>query len=155
MIVKLRRGSQRYPDLSLRQPYVVIGIESDDYRILNDVRRYLYPHSLFRMIDAHEPEDWISAYGEYGEHYAYPVALNAARLFRGLLRRQVKGCKNVLAGGESTPRRLPMPPSAEAIARRAEQGKDVSHYFTNRGRMMKPIEPIPRRASTLTSQPLC
>ncbi len=41
-------------------------------------------------------------------------------------------------------RKLPSPPSAEAIARLAEQGKDVSRYFTNRGRMMHPVEPIRR-----------
>jgi len=40
-------------------------------------------------------------------------------------------------------RRLPAPP-AEAIARLAERGKDVSHYFTNRGRMMKPIGTVQR-----------
>lgn len=32
--------------------------------------------------------------------------------------------------------------SAEAIARPAEQGKDVSRYFTNRGRMMEPIQRV-------------
>jgi hypothetical protein len=31
------------------------------------------------------------------------------------------------------------PASADAIARLAEQGKDVSRYFTNRGRMMEPL----------------
>jgi hypothetical protein len=31
-------------------------------------------------------------------------------------------------------------PSAESIARLADQGKDVSRYFTNRGRMMPPIQ---------------
>ena len=41
-------------------------------------------------------------------------------------------------------RSLSIPPSAETIARRAEQGQDVSHYFTNRGRMMNPIESIRR-----------
>jgi len=29
--------------------------------------------------------------------------------------------------------------SAEAIARLAEQGKNVSRFFTNRGRMMAPL----------------
>ena len=59
MIVKLRRASKRYPDLSLRLPCVVVVIESDDYRILNDAGRpYLYPRSLFRVVDAHEPEGW-------------------------------------------------------------------------------------------------
>jgi hypothetical protein len=32
--------------------------------------------------------------------------------------------------------------SAEAIARLAEQGKDVSRFFTNRGRMMAPIQRV-------------
>lgn len=34
------------------------------------------------------------------------------------------------------------PVSAEAIARIAEQGKDVSRYFTNKGRMMAPIQRV-------------
>jgi len=32
--------------------------------------------------------------------------------------------------------------SAEAIARLAEQGNDVSGFFTNRGRMMAPIQRV-------------
>jgi hypothetical protein len=34
------------------------------------------------------------------------------------------------------------PVSAEAIARLAERGKDVSRYFTNRGRMMEPVQRV-------------
>ena len=34
------------------------------------------------------------------------------------------------------------PASAEAIARLADDGKDVSHFFTNRGRMMGPIQRV-------------
>ena len=37
-------------------------------------------------------------------------------------------------------RRKPMP--AEAIARLADQGKDVSRFFTNRGRMHGPIQRV-------------
>lgn len=33
-------------------------------------------------------------------------------------------------------------PSTEAIARLADQGKDVSRYFTNRGKMMQPIQRV-------------
>jgi len=33
-------------------------------------------------------------------------------------------------------------PSAESIALRAERGEDVSRYFTNRGRMMQPIQRV-------------
>lgn len=34
------------------------------------------------------------------------------------------------------------PISAEAIARLADQGKDVSRFFTNKGRMMQPIQRV-------------
>ena len=34
------------------------------------------------------------------------------------------------------------PVSAEVIANLAERGKDVSKYFTNRGRMMPPIQRV-------------
>ena len=32
--------------------------------------------------------------------------------------------------------------SAEAIARQADRGKDVSRFFTNSGRMMEPIQRV-------------
>jgi hypothetical protein len=32
--------------------------------------------------------------------------------------------------------------SAESIAKKAERGEDVSRYFTNRGKMMQPIQRI-------------
>lgn len=32
--------------------------------------------------------------------------------------------------------------SAESIAQMADQGKDVSRYFTNRGRMIQPIQRV-------------
>jgi len=32
--------------------------------------------------------------------------------------------------------------SAEEIAKRAHEGKDVSHYFTNKGKMMPPIQRV-------------
>jgi hypothetical protein len=33
-------------------------------------------------------------------------------------------------------------PSAESIAQMAEKGNDISRYFTNRGRMMQPIQRV-------------
>ena len=33
-------------------------------------------------------------------------------------------------------------PSAESIARAADRGEDVSRFFTNRGRMMRPIQRV-------------
>ena len=34
------------------------------------------------------------------------------------------------------------PVSADAIARLADQGKDVTHFFTGKGRMMSPIQRV-------------
>jgi hypothetical protein len=39
-------------------------------------------------------------------------------------------------------RKTRRPISAEAIARRAEAGKDVSGFFTNRGRLMQPVQRV-------------
>src|SRR5439155_10565955 len=82
MIVKLRRKSSRHRDLAPGQPYVVIGIEGDDFRILNDAGRpYLYPARLFKVVYGHEPPDWITEYGDDGERYAYPAPLNGPGFF--------------------------------------------------------------------------
>lgn len=39
-------------------------------------------------------------------------------------------------------RKRSKPVSAEAIAKRAERGDDVSRFFTNTGRMMSPIQRV-------------
>jgi hypothetical protein len=60
----------------------VIGIEADDFRILNDKGRpYLYPNNLFEVVDPREPDDWITEFGEEGERYAYPSPLNEVGFF--------------------------------------------------------------------------
>ena len=82
MIVKLRRKNARYLELTLGQCYAVIGIEADDFRLLNDRGQpYLYPSPLFEVVDPIEPEDWITEYGEDGERYAYPPPLNTCGFF--------------------------------------------------------------------------
>jgi len=82
MIVKLRRKNPRYPDLTPQQNYVVIGIEADDFRILNDQGRpYLYPARLFDVVNPKEPEDWVTGYGEEYERYTYPLPLNGVGFF--------------------------------------------------------------------------
>jgi len=83
MIVKLRRKNARYPDLSPGLSYVVIGIEADDYRILNDQGRlYLHPSRFFKITDPSKPHhDWVTERGEEGDSYAYPQPLNAAGFF--------------------------------------------------------------------------
>jgi hypothetical protein len=82
MIVQLHAGDSQYPDLTPGQPYVVLGIEADDLRILNDQGRpYLYPHQLFAVVDAREPDDWVNERGEDHERYAYPPPLNSGGFF--------------------------------------------------------------------------
>ena len=82
MIVKLRRKDTKYPDLTLGHHYAVIGIEADALRLLNDRGRpYLYPARLFKIIDPCEPGDWVTEFGEDGERYAYPSALNEPGFF--------------------------------------------------------------------------
>ena len=82
MIVRLREKKPDYPDITPDQPYFVIGIEADDYRILNDSGKpYLYPADLFEVIDPLEPSNWITEYGEDGERYSYPAVLNGTGFF--------------------------------------------------------------------------
>ncbi len=82
MIVKLKERNPDYPDLTPDQPYFVIGIEADDYRILNDSGKpYLYSSHLFDVIDPREPSTWITEYGDEGERYSYPPMLNEAGFF--------------------------------------------------------------------------
>jgi hypothetical protein len=82
MIVKLLEENPDYPDLTPNQPYFVIGIEADDYRILNDHGKpYLYRSRLFKVIDSNEPNNWITEYGDDGERYSYPPELNEVGFF--------------------------------------------------------------------------
>ena len=82
MIIKLKSKNPSYADLSEAQPYFVIGIEADDYRILNDAGKpYLYPPELFDVLDSGEPKDWITEIGEDGERYSYPKPLNKVGFF--------------------------------------------------------------------------
>jgi len=89
MIVKLKSSYTEYPDLSENQPYFVIGIEADDYRLLNDAGKpYLYHPELFEVIDARQPTDWITEFGDDGEQYSYPSLLNEVGFFEGLFEQQ-------------------------------------------------------------------
>ena len=82
MIVKLKKKNASHRDLTFGQPYVVIGIEADDLRILNDAGRpFLYPADLFATVDAQEPLDWVTEFGEDRERYSYPPTLNKPGFF--------------------------------------------------------------------------
>ena len=82
MIVKFKKRNSNYSDLTIGQPYVVIGIEADDLRLLNDVGRpFLYPAGLFTVVDSEEPPDWVTEFGEDRERYSYPPPLNKPGFF--------------------------------------------------------------------------
>ena len=82
MTVKLRKSNSDYPDLSFDQDYLVIGIEANDLRLLNNQGKpYLYPKELFEIVDPKEPADWLNEYGDDGERYAYPPLLNTSGFF--------------------------------------------------------------------------
>jgi len=82
MIVQLKQPHPDYPDLTAGQPYLVIGIEADDYRLLSDRGQpYLYPHDLFTILDPTRPAGWQVETGDDGEEYAYPRALNVPGFF--------------------------------------------------------------------------
>lgn len=94
MTVKLRQQSPRYRDLTPGQPYVVVGIEGNDFRILNDAGRpYLYPPRLFKVLDPREPADWVTDYGDDGERYAYPPPLNDPGFFEDFFDDRPKAVK--------------------------------------------------------------
>lgn len=91
MIVKLKKKNTRYRDLTFGQPYVVIGIEANELRLLNDVGRpFLYPPELFSLIDSKEPRDWITEFGDDGERYSYPLPLNKSGFFEDFFDEKAK-----------------------------------------------------------------
>ncbi len=91
MIVKLKKKSTRYRDLTFRQPYVVIGIEADQLRLLNDAGRpFLYPPDLFSLVDSGEPVDWVTEFGDDGERYSYPSPLNKSGFFEDFFDEKAK-----------------------------------------------------------------
>jgi hypothetical protein len=94
MTVKLRKKNIRFKDLTLGQRYLVIGIEAGEFRILNDSGRpYLYPPRLFTVLDTKEPNDWVTEYGQDGERYAYPPALNTPGFFEDFFDQRPKAVR--------------------------------------------------------------
>ena len=91
MIIKLKKETTRYRDLTFGQPYVVIGIEADHLRILNDLGRpFLYPPNLFSLVDSEELLDWITEFGDDGERYSYPPPLNKPGFFEDFFDQKTK-----------------------------------------------------------------
>jgi hypothetical protein len=61
---------------------MVIGIESDWYRIMDDAGEpTLFDPQFFTILSAKEPKEWIIEMGEDGEKYAYPLKLSCVGFF--------------------------------------------------------------------------
>jgi hypothetical protein len=59
--------------LTVGRVYEVLGIEADNYRLLDDTGEpILFDPVCFAVADPNEPEFWLSQFGEEGERYAYP-----------------------------------------------------------------------------------
>ncbi len=59
-----------YKDLTVGNVYRVIGVVLDDFRLMSDEGLpYLYPASLFTVVDASEPADWVEIRGQNNERY--------------------------------------------------------------------------------------
>lgn len=81
-LIAKKFGEIEYQDLTLGNTYHIIGIEADEFRIINDEGQpYLYPPTLFSIVDENEPTDWVTEYGEDGERYAYPPELGQVGFF--------------------------------------------------------------------------
>jgi hypothetical protein len=91
MIVKLKKKTDHYRDLTFGQPYVVIGIEANHFRILSDAGRpLLYPPKLFSVVDNREPNDWVTEIGGDGERYSCPPPLNKSGFFEDFFDQKAK-----------------------------------------------------------------
>jgi hypothetical protein len=94
MKVKLKLFKKPIPTfrhLSTEISYYVLGIEADDFRIVDIMGEpLLFPHKAFDIVDSKEPSDWITEYGEDGERYSYPKEFGAPGFFENYFDRDHK-----------------------------------------------------------------
>ncbi len=83
MIVQYKsKDSNNLNRLTLYKNYLVIGIEADMYRIIDDSNDpCLFNSRNFDIINNIEPNFWITEYGEDNERYSYPKSWNRAGFF--------------------------------------------------------------------------
>ena len=78
----IKKGEYQGSEMTIGKAYVVIGIESDFYRIISDSNApYLYNQTQFELIDNKEPEFWVTSYGESEERYSYPESWSRIGFF--------------------------------------------------------------------------
>lgn len=89
MKVQFKKGMEN-PYFTPGNIYRVIGIEADDFRIIDDTGKpYLYSRKEFDIIEK-GGEDWITQYGEDGEEYSYPKELMRPGFFEDYFDRDKK-----------------------------------------------------------------
>jgi len=78
----------RRVSLTLGREYEVLGIEADDYRILNDPDTWpygndpvLFEPECFEITDPTFPDFWVCSTGSDGEQYCYPPEWNKVGFF--------------------------------------------------------------------------
>lgn len=72
-----------YDSLTPGKDYEVLGISGDWFRLLDDrAEPVLFDPACFRVVDATEPGDWVSAV-EDGVRYAYPPGWGTPGFFEG------------------------------------------------------------------------
>lgn len=79
MKIKAKASNGTVLSLTMGREYEVLGIEADDFRILNDPdsKPYgndpvLFDQEYFEVTDTTEPAFWACSFGENGERYCYP-----------------------------------------------------------------------------------
>ena len=77
MIVKLintfTTDNRKITSIEINKEYEVIGIESDDYRIIDNKNEpILFDHKCFTVVDPMKPKFWLCKTGSENEEYCYP-----------------------------------------------------------------------------------
>lgn len=70
------------PHLSPNTEYVVIGIDNENYRVVNDsLEPVLYPKTIFDVLDDSIPTDWVRTDFEDGEYFIDPPQFSEIGFF--------------------------------------------------------------------------
>lgn len=70
--------------LTVGREYEVLGIEADEYRLLDDTGEpILFDPMCFEIVEPREATFWLSKYGDGGERYAYPPGWGVPGFFEG------------------------------------------------------------------------
>lgn len=78
----IKRLENEARHMTLGKEYIVIGVEADYYRLINDHGDpCLYEAGQCEIVDFDEPSFWVSETGEDGEQYSYPLEFHEVGFF--------------------------------------------------------------------------